>query len=160
MGASADYGFQATGTGSSSPEGVNSIWQSGLWKSGRKDWTPGSRCKCFTFASGICQVILMDIHSPRLLSTSLRKCVLFVGLAPFLLQAQSVPPQAKPPDIVSTDQFSGDVTEFLGKELSAHLADVKTPGVPQDRVIGALTLGEFSWGTFARALASYSVLAN
>ncbi len=100
------------------------------------------------------------IHMPSI-SHPLARCFLLVGLlVPFLLQVQSVSPQAKSPDIVSTDQFAGDVTGFLGRELSAHLADVKTPGSPQDRVVGALTLGEFSWGTFARALASYSVLAN
>jgi hypothetical protein len=99
-------------------------------------------------------------HVPSTLNP-LCKCVLFAGLVlPFLSQAQSVPPQAKLPDTVSTDQFSGEVTGFLGKELSAHLADVQALGTPQERVVGALTLGEFSWGTFGRALASYSVLTN
>src|SRR5258708_4564554 len=81
-------------------------------------------------------------------------------LVPFSLPAQTGSSGPKSPDIVSTEQFSGEVTEFLGKELSSHLADVRTPGVAQERVVGAQTLGEFSWGTFARSLASYSVLTN
>jgi len=95
------------------------------------------------------------------ISKPLRRCVLFAGLlVPFLSQAQAVPSETKSPDVVSTEQFGRDVSEFLGKELSAHLSDIRTPGSPQERVEGALTLGEFSWGTFARALASYSALTG
>jgi hypothetical protein len=61
---------------------------------------------------------------------------------------------------VSTDRFSKEVTEFLGNELAAHVADVKSLDPPQERVLGASTLGEFSWGAFMRALASYSVLSR
>src|SRR5216684_2663436 len=95
------------------------------------------------------------------ISKPLRRCVLFAGLlVPFLSQAQAVPSETKSRDVVSTEQFGRDVSEFLGKELSAHLSDIRTPGSPQERVEGALTLGEFSWGTFSRALASYSALTG
>jgi hypothetical protein len=95
------------------------------------------------------------------ISKPLRRCVLFAGLlVPFLSQAQAVPSETKSPDVVTTEQFGRDVSEFLGKELAAHLSDIRTPGSPQERVEGALTLGEFSWGTFARALASYSALTG
>lgn len=69
-------------------------------------------------------------------------------------------------ETVSVGQFSDEVRVFLGKELSAHLADVRpAPGhdlfdPPPDRVIGVPTSGEFSWGTFLRALASYSELSG
>src|SRR5216684_80585 len=95
------------------------------------------------------------------ISKPLRRCVLFAGLlVPFLSQAQAVLSETKSRDVVSTEQFGRDVSEFLGKELSAHLSDIRTPGSPQERVEGALTLGEFSWGTFSRALASYSALTG
>jgi hypothetical protein len=74
--------------------------------------------------------------------------------------------KAKAPDRVDAVQFSAQVTAFLGKELSAHVADLRTaPGhdlfdPPQERVVGALTVGDFSWGTFLRALASYSDLSG
>ena len=103
----------------------------------------------------------MNIHSRRLTSSRLYKCALLVGLmAPFLLHAQSTPPGTQPAGIVSTDQFAADVTGFLGKELSAHMADIHALDPPQERVLGTLTVGEFSWGTFLRALASYSELSN
>jgi len=49
-----------------------------------------------------------------------------------------------------------EIDDFLGKELAAHLSDIKTLEPPPDRVVGALTTGEFSWGTFMRALAAYA----
>src|SRR6266850_5142074 len=58
--------------------------------------------------------------------------------------------------VVTTVALRAEVNGFLGKELAAHLGDIKTLDPPPDRVIGALTVGEYSWGTFMRALAAYS----
>jgi hypothetical protein len=103
----------------------------------------------------------MTTHSQRLISSPLHKFVLLASLVvPFWSHAQPTPKDAQLTDTVSTEQFAGDVAAFLGKELSAHLADVGTLDPPQERVVGALTVGEFSWGTFLRALASYSELSN
>src|SRR6185295_2745797 len=41
-------------------------------------------------------------------------------------------------------------------ELAVHIADIKTLDPPPERVVGALTVGEFSWGTFMRAVAVYA----
>lgn len=62
--------------------------------------------------------------------------------------------------VISTEQFSNDVTAFLGREIAAHVADVRSLDPPQERVLGALTTGEFSWGTFMRAVASYALLSG
>jgi hypothetical protein len=82
----------------------------------------------------------------------------------WLLVLPSVPlpaqQSAKSPDVISTEEFSTQVTGFLGKELSAHVADIRSLDPPQERVVGALSVGEFSWGAFIRALASYSVLSG
>lgn len=67
----------------------------------------------------------------------------------------SLPGNADPP-VVITVALRAEVNDFLGKELAAHLGDIKTLDPPPDRVIGALTVGEFSWGTFMRALAAYT----
>jgi hypothetical protein len=58
------------------------------------------------------------------------------------------------------DSFSQEITDFLGREIAAHAADVRTLDPPQERVVGALTTGDFSWGTFMRAVASYSALSG
>ena len=60
------------------------------------------------------------------------------------------------PETIQTSALKVEVNEFLGKELAAHLTDIKSLDPPPVRVEGALTIGEFSWGTFMRALAAYS----
>lgn len=57
---------------------------------------------------------------------------------------------------VATATLREDVNNFLGKELAVHLSAIKSLDPPPDRVLGVPTTGEFSWGTFMRALAAYS----
>jgi len=61
---------------------------------------------------------------------------------------------------IATEKFSEEVASFFGREIAAHVADIHSLAPPQERVLGALTTGEFSWGTFMRALASYSALSG
>ncbi len=72
----------------------------------------------------------------------------------------SLPAQQNSSENVSADRFSSEVTSFLGREIAAHAADVHSLDPPQDRVVGVLTTGDFSWGTFMRAVASYSALSG
>jgi hypothetical protein len=60
------------------------------------------------------------------------------------------------PAMVQTADFRAEVNAFLAKEVAAHIADIKTLDPPPERVVGALTVGEFSWGTFMRAVAAYA----
>src|SRR5215204_4391948 len=55
---------------------------------------------------------------------------------------------------VSTATLNAEIREFAEREIAAHFADIKTLNPPPDRVQGALTIGEFSWGSYARALAA------
>src|SRR6187397_3306291 len=57
---------------------------------------------------------------------------------------------------VTTATLRDEVNTFLGKELAAHLAAIKSLDPPPDRVLGVPTTGEFSWGTFMRSLAVYA----
>jgi len=59
---------------------------------------------------------------------------------------------------ISTSQFTAEVDGFLKKEIAAHIVDIAT--LPQARVVGALTTGDFSWGTFLRAAAACSQLSG
>jgi hypothetical protein len=59
---------------------------------------------------------------------------------------------------IDVADLNRQVREFSQRELTAHVADIKTLNPPPDRVVGALTTGEFSWGSFMRALAAYSEL--
>jgi hypothetical protein len=53
-----------------------------------------------------------------------------------------------------------EVTSFLTAELSAHLADIRSLDPPPGRVLGAGSTGEYTWGTWARALAAYAELSG
>ena len=57
---------------------------------------------------------------------------------------------------VTTATLRDEVNTFLGKELAAHLSEIKSLDPPPDRILGVPTTGEFSWGTFMRALAAYA----
>src|ERR1700680_5007207 len=57
---------------------------------------------------------------------------------------------------IDAADFNQQVRSFLQTELRAHVADIKSLDPPPDRVLGALTTGEFSWGSFMRTLGVYS----
>jgi hypothetical protein len=61
---------------------------------------------------------------------------------------------------VQTSDLDAEVTNFLGKELAAHLADIKSYNPPPDKVLGAGSSGEYTWGTFMSALGSYAELSG
>src|SRR5262245_53980158 len=81
-------------------------------------------------------------------------CVASIGTGK--LTAVPALPVVVPAGTVATASLGTEVNDFLGKELAVHLAAIKTLEPPPDRVLGALTTGEFSWGTFMRDLAAYS----
>lgn len=72
-----------------------------------------------------------------------------VKLYPFQL-----PIQSDPDNTISTIVLRSEINEFLSREVAAHCENIKTMNPPPDRVFNALTVGEFSWGSFARALAA------
>jgi hypothetical protein len=61
---------------------------------------------------------------------------------------------------IQTSELDQQIREFLQREVTAHVSDIKTLDPPPDRVVGALATGEFSWGTFMRTLGAYSEFAG
>ena len=61
---------------------------------------------------------------------------------------------------IRTPELDRQIRDFLQREVTAHVTDMKTLDPPPDRVVGALTTGEFSWGTFMRTLGAYSQFAG
>ena len=55
---------------------------------------------------------------------------------------------------VSADSLNAAVREFTAREIAAHFGNIKAFDPPPQRVFNALTVGDFSWGSFARALAA------
>jgi len=81
---------------------------------------------------------------------------LFFGLtvvlcAVFQLQTDA---QNNSPRAISTAALKSEIRDFTAREIAAHFADIKTLNPPPERVMNALTVGEFSWGSYARALAA------
>lgn len=53
-----------------------------------------------------------------------------------------------------------EVEGFLAAELAAHLADIKSLDPPPRGVLGSGSSGEYTWGTWARALAAYAEMSG
>ena len=64
------------------------------------------------------------------------------------------------PQLAFTATLDKEIRDFLKHEVTAHVADITSLDPPPDRVVGALTTGEFSWGTFMRTLGDYSAFAS
>jgi hypothetical protein len=64
------------------------------------------------------------------------------------------------PKTLDAHALTSEIDQFLLREAAAHVAGIPTLDPPPDRVLGARTVGEFSWGTFMRALAAIAQHAN
>src|SRR5467141_879101 len=64
------------------------------------------------------------------------------------------------PVAVSSSTLRDEVTDFLGKELAAHLGDIKSYETQPDKVLAAGSTGEYTWGTFMNALGAYARLSG
>lgn len=80
-----------------------------------------------------------------------------IAIALVLLVAQPFRAADGPVAIADLDR---DIRGFLSREMTAHVADIHQLNPPQPRVVGALTTGEYTWGTFMRALAVYGELSG
>ncbi|HXA00175.1 MAG TPA: hypothetical protein VN025_20625 [Candidatus Dormibacteraeota bacterium] len=89
--------------------------------------------------------------------TKILATVLLLGFFAACGAAAQAPASAQ---VVSTTMLDDEIRGFLKREITAHVADIKSLDPPPDRVVGALTIGEFSWGTFMRTLGDYSAFAS
>ena len=71
-----------------------------------------------------------------------------------VLNNQTLAQTNQTPGSVPTAALKAEVREFMAREIAAHFGNIKTLNPPPDRVFDALTVGDFSWGSFARALAA------
>jgi hypothetical protein len=67
---------------------------------------------------------------------------------------------AAPATDIAVADLDRDIRAFLDREMAAHLADIHSLNPPQPRVVGALTTGEYTWGTFMRSLAAYAQMSG
>lgn len=67
---------------------------------------------------------------------------------------------AASPGQVSTEKFSAEAIGFLEREIAAHVAAVPRTDPPPATVLGVPTVGDFTWGSFMRALTSVTALSG
>jgi hypothetical protein len=79
-------------------------------------------------------------------------------LVPLSVVAQSAHGNASA--AITTRQLNSEITDFLTKEVAAHLDDIRSLDPPQSKVVGAGSTGEYTWGTFMRALGAYAELSG
>lgn len=61
---------------------------------------------------------------------------------------------------VDREKFARDVTTFLQREITAHVEAVTNLDPPQNMVLGVPTAGDFTWGSFMRAVSDVSALTG
>jgi hypothetical protein len=61
---------------------------------------------------------------------------------------------------IATSALDREIRTFLTDELETHLGAIPSFDPAPERVLGALTTGEFTWGTFMRSLAAYGQLTG
>src|SRR5688572_7443353 len=65
-----------------------------------------------------------------------------------------------PASRVAASQLNNEIRDFTAREIAAHFSNIKTLNPPPERVFNALAVGDFSWGSFARALAAEADIAG
>ncbi len=88
----------------------------------------------------------------RVLAGTLTACAVAASLGVANVEIAGGPPQKT----VNTAAFKASVDAFFDREVPSHLSQIPVDGPLPDRVHGALTTGEFSWGTFVRSLAAFA----
>jgi hypothetical protein len=85
-----------------------------------------------------------------------------LALALLFLATTGASPQSKTPltSAVEREALSAEVSQFLNRELTAHLSDIWTLEPPPRQIQGAGTTGEYTWGTSMRAIAAYAEMSG
>lgn len=60
------------------------------------------------------------------------------------------------PAFLPTKTLCAEISEFLNQEMTAHVKAIHQLDPPPEQVYGAGTTGEYTWGTFMRAVAVYA----
>src|ERR1700704_5755418 len=70
------------------------------------------------------------------------------------------PARSVAPAIVERSLLDREITDFLDKEMAAHLNDIKSYDPAPDKVFAAGTTGEYTWGSFMNAVGAYAALTG
>src|ERR1051325_2479397 len=62
--------------------------------------------------------------------------------------------------VVAREELSAEIDQFLRREVASHVGQIATLEPPPKAVHGAGTTGEYTWGTFMRAVAVYAEMSG
>lgn len=85
-----------------------------------------------------------------------------LALALLFMTTTGASPQSNSPTASSIEReaLRAEVSQFLNRELNAHLGEISSLDPPPKRVQGAGTTGEYTWGTSMRAIAAYAEMSG
>ena len=69
---------------------------------------------------------------------------------------QRKPPVRPKASTIAASSLDSEVRDFLDRELTAHLDEIKSYDPAPGKVFNAGTTGEYTWGTFMYALGAYA----
>jgi hypothetical protein len=81
-------------------------------------------------------------------------------LAPTLAPCEAQTVRSSPPANIETSSFDKEVTDFFTKEMTAHLNEIKSYDPAPNKVFGAGTTGEYTWGSFMNSVGAYAALTE
>jgi hypothetical protein len=64
------------------------------------------------------------------------------------------------PASIETSSFDQEVTDFFTHEMTAHLNEIKSYDPAPDKIFGAGTTGEYTWGSFMNSVGAYAALTQ
>src|SRR4029077_21058304 len=89
------------------------------------------------------------------------------ALLPVLLLVLLIEPAAKAqtpaslaPPRIQTSSFDKEVTDFFTQEMTAHLNEIKSYDPAPDKVFGAGTTGEYTWGSFMNSVGAFAAMTE
>lgn len=87
-----------------------------------------------------------------------------VALLLLLLTSNSVssaqPARSSEPSIIKVSALNDEVTNFLDREVAAHLDDIKSYDPSPGKVFNAGATGEYTWGSFMNSVGAYAALTG
>jgi hypothetical protein len=67
---------------------------------------------------------------------------------------------AASPNSIERETLRAEIDQFLRQEIAAHVGAIPSLDPKPDRVLGAGATGEYTWGTFMRALGAYAEMST
>ena len=94
---------------------------------------------------------------PRLLHFAPLTLISFL-VSSSVLNAQTA--RSSPPTSIQTSAFDKEVTDFFTQEMTAHLNEIKSYDPAPDKVFGAGTTGEYTWGSFMNSVGAFAAMTD